>query len=199
MKRKICVYITEQAAARLATAVEQRGATKSSLVRAALDRFLDATDECEKPPSLERRLNWMSRQLEQLDRDLRIVNETVAIHARYHLAITPQLPKAAQHAACAIGAQRFEEFAAQVGRRVHLGRPLMRETLDRISVTSPHLFASDGEDAVPFSGEPRHQDPITQDDEPAASVADDLSQRAAAAREVGSNRVFPERSEESSH
>ena len=199
MKRKICVYITEQAAARLSAAVEQRGATKSSLVRAALDRFLDATDDCEKQPSLERRLNWMSRQLEQLDRDLRIVNETVAIHARYHLAITPQLPKAAQHAACAIGAQRFEEFAAQVGRRVHLGRPLMRETLDRISVTSPQLFTSEGEDAVPFSVEPRHEDPITKDDEFDASVADDPPESAAAAQEVGSNGIFPERSNESPH
>ncbi len=199
MKRKICVYITEQAAARLAAAVEQRGGTKSGLVRDALDRFLDATDERANQASLERRLNWISRQLEQFDRDLRIVNETVAMHARYHLAVTPPLPKAAQHAACAIGAQRFEEFAAQVGRRVHLGMPLMRETLDRISVTRPHLFASDGQDAAPFGLEPRDQNPITQDDIPAASVAGNPSRCDAAAQEVGSNKIFPERSNNSPH
>lgn len=190
MKRKICVYITEEAAAHLAAAAEQRGATKSGLVQAALDRFLDATDERANQASLERRLNWMSRQLEHLDRDLRIVNETVAMHARYHLAVTPPLPKAAQHAACTIGVQRFDEFAAQVGRRVHLGRPLMRETLDRISVTSPQLFASEREAPVPLSDDPRCQEPLTQDDVAASSVGDDLSQRAAA-QEVGSNGSFP--------
>jgi hypothetical protein len=198
MKRKVSVYITEEAAARLAAAAEQRGATKSGLIQVALDRFLDATDERANQASLERRLNWMSRQLEQLDRDLRIVNETAAMHVRYHLAVTPPLPKAAQHAACTIGVQRFDEFAAQVGRRVHLGRPLMRETLDRISVTNPELFASEGEGSVPLSGDPRSQEPATQDDKAASPVADDLSQRAAA-QEVGSNGSFPERNNESSH
>ena len=65
------------------------------------------------------------------------------------------MPKAAQHAACAIGSQRFEEFAAQVGRRVHLGRPLMRETLDRISVTSPHLFRVHPAKTMPRSAQNR--------------------------------------------
>jgi hypothetical protein len=36
----------------------------------------------------------MSRQLEELDRGLRIVNETVALQARFHLAVTPVLPAA---------------------------------------------------------------------------------------------------------
>ena len=192
MKRKISVDITEEAAARLAAAARQRGATKSGLVQVALDRFLDATDESiDQEASVGRRLNWMSRQLEHLDRDLRIVNETVAMHARYHLAVTPPLPKAAQQAACTIGSQRFEEFAAQVGRRVHLGRPLMRETLDRISVSSPHLFQSDGEEEVPFSAE-RCQEPMTRNPMPAGIAAEDVSEHTAAAGEVGSRSTFPE-------
>ena len=97
-----------------------------------------------------RRLNWMSRQLEQLEHDLRIVNETVALHARYHLTVTPPLPDSQQRAACALGLERFEVFAAQVGRRVHLGTPLMRETMDRLSTTNPDLFARDIEEDVPL-------------------------------------------------
>ena len=84
-------------------------------------------------------LAGLSRQLEQLDRDLRIANETAALHARFHLAVTPLLPAAAQGAACALGAERFEEFAAQVGRRVDLGIPLIRETIDRVSATRTAL------------------------------------------------------------
>ena len=76
--------------------------------------------------TLLRRLDCMNRQLEQLEHDLRIVNETVAFHARYHLAVTPPLPQSQQRAACAPGLERFEVFAAQVGRRIHLGTPLMK-------------------------------------------------------------------------
>ena len=87
-----------------------------------------------KPTNLpvDRRLSIMSRQLEQLDRDLRVVNEAVALQARYHLAVTPPLPAAALRAACVLGSERFDEFAAQVGRRVQLGTSLMQETMDRL-------------------------------------------------------------------
>ena len=74
----------------------------------------------------------MSRQLEQLDRNLRIVNETVALQARYQLAVTPPLPAAALRAACVLGSERFDEFAAQVWRRVQSGTSLMQETMDRL-------------------------------------------------------------------
>lgn len=200
MKRKICVYVTEQLAARLTAAAKERGATKSGLVEVALDRFLSATDQRDERASLERRLTWMGRQLEHLDRDLRIVNETVAMHARYHLAVTPPLPKAAQQAACTVGSVRFEEFAAQVGRRVHLGRPLMRETLDRLSVTSPHLFATENGDALPFGAPSNSSEPATADSIPSTSIsADNASEHPAAARGVGSNETFPREPDRPAH
>jgi MFS family permease len=135
MKRKICVYVSEDLVSRLAVAAEHRGATKSGLVGAALDRFLDTADERDDQPGVDQRLAQMSRQLDHLARELRLVNETVAMHARYHLTVTPPLPDTAQPAACRLGAARFEEFAAQVGRRVQEGRPLIRETLERLGTT----------------------------------------------------------------
>ena len=136
MKRKICVYVSEDLVSRLAVAAEHRGATKSGLVGAALDRFLDTADERDDQPGVDQRLVQMGHQLDHLTRELRLVNETVAMHARYHLTVTPPLPDAAQPAACRLGAARFEEFAAQVGRRVEEGRPLIRETLERLDTTS---------------------------------------------------------------
>jgi hypothetical protein len=135
MKRKICVYVSEDVVSRLAVAAEYRGATKSGLVGAALDRFLDTADERDDQPGVDQRLAQMGRQLDHLARELRLVNETVAMHARYHLTVTPPLPDTAQPAACRLGAARFEEFAAQVGRRVEEGRPLIRETLERLGTT----------------------------------------------------------------
>ena len=133
MKARIGVYLSEGMAARLAEAATRPGATKSSLVEAALDRLLGSDDDLSDTATLARLFAAMSGQLEQLDRNLRIVNETVALHARFHLAVTPLLPAAAQEVACALGAERFEEFAAQVERRVDRGAPLIEETIDRIS------------------------------------------------------------------
>ena len=183
MKSRICVYLTEEAAARLMAEAQRRGVTKSFIVRTALDQFLGADSNAGESGTMVRRLNWMSQQLEQLDRNLRVVNETVALHARYHLAVTPPLPAQERKAACKLGSARFDEFAAQVGRRVHLGMPLMRETMKRVSETSPHLFTA------------RHQVPL--DPQPADREADDNaravmnSEHSAAVQEDGSNGGFP--------
>jgi len=107
------------------------GKTEEDLKNFAL-RDLGTTDDT---ATVARHLAGLSRQVEELDRNLRIANETAAHHARFHLAVTPLLPAGELGAACALGAERFEEFAAQVGRRVDLGIPLIRETIDRVSAT----------------------------------------------------------------
>jgi hypothetical protein len=147
MKRKISVRLPELVAKRLEAAAAAPGARKSSIIEAALDLFLevDASDS-----ALARHLERISRRLNELQSDLKIVGETVALHARYHLTITPPVRVADQPDACAIGSERFEEFAAQVARRVHLDSPLMRETMDRILATRPNLFAQ--EQSVPPLG-----------------------------------------------
>lgn len=161
MKHKVTVQLSERVIARLKAVAERQGATKTAIVEGVLDNFLglqvDALESV-KDGAMLRRLNWMSGQLEQLERDLRIVNEIVALHARYHLTVTPPLPPSQQPAACALGLERFEAFAAQVRRRVHLGAPLMRETLDRLCATSPELFARDiEEDALRAPGQGQAQ------------------------------------------
>src|SRR5438445_229012 len=88
MKPRIGVYLSEQMAARLAAAAKRPGASKSALVEAALAQFFGSDDDSDNLP-VDRRLSLMSRQLEQLDRDLRVVNESVALQARYQLAATP--------------------------------------------------------------------------------------------------------------
>jgi len=142
MKRRSCIYINDDLAVRLAAAADQLGVSKSGLVAATLHRFLDETEE-QGRSSIKNDLAGIRRQLDRLDHDLKIVNETVTMHARYHLAVTPPIPEAAQRTACAIGEARFDEFAAQVARRVHTGKPLIRETLERLSTTRPELLRSE--------------------------------------------------------
>ena len=184
MKPRIGVYLSEQMAARLAAAAKRPGASKSALVEAALAQFLGDDDVVDSIP-VDRRLSLMSRQLEQLDQNLRIVNETVALQARYQLAVTPPLPAAALRAACALGSERFDEFATQVGRRVQLGTSLMQETFDRLGKkrdASADGFAKRATEASL---------PIREPDLRTSCQADTEVEHSAAVREGGSLFNFP--------
>jgi len=79
MKPRVGVYLSEPTAARLASAAQHPSATKSALFEAALDRYLSSDDDVCDTATVARCLAGMSYQLEKLERDLRIVNETVAI------------------------------------------------------------------------------------------------------------------------
>jgi hypothetical protein len=190
VKPRISARVSEDLAGRLDAAANRHATSKTAIIEAALARYLDPSGGTSDNVALLRRLNWMSRQLEQLDRDLRIVSETVALHARYHLAVTPPMPVVEQPTACRLGAERFDVLAAQVGRRVHLGTPLMRETMDRLSVTSPDLFAGDRE-VVDARGVQSEADP--ESPSRSADNIDDSSDLLAAVQEDGSNRNFQRR------
>jgi predicted transcriptional regulator len=186
MKHKISVQLSEKIFERLEAAAEQAGATRTAIVEAALNDFLSAGIETTEQATV-RRLNWMSRQLEQLERDLRIVNETCALHARYHLTVAPAMPPSEQGAACLLGEERFEVFAAQVGRRVHLGTPLMQEAIDQLSATNPDLFASEIAEGAPLGAPKREFNQRTS----ATSSSNTEPLPRAAAWEGGSNGGFP--------
>lgn len=189
MKPRVGVYLSERMAARLAEAAKRPGATKSALVEAALDRFLGSEDDIGDTATVARHLAGLKRQLEQLDRNLKITNETAALHARFHLAVTPLLPVTAQGAACALGAQRFEEFAAQVGRRVDHGIPLIRETIDRATAAKDAPFPRELADAEPT----RTASNAYESDLPASTSVDFATASHAAVREDGSMHGFPGR------
>jgi hypothetical protein len=127
----------------------------------------------------------MSRQLEQLDQNMRIVNETVALQARYQLAVTPSLPPTALRAACALGAERFDEFATQVQRRVQLGTSLMQETMARLGKkrdTSADILAKSATQACL---------PIPKPDLRTSCPSDNEAERSTVVREGGSLLNFP--------
>jgi hypothetical protein len=186
MKRKITVQLSEHMVERLEAAAERPGVSKAAIVESALERFLDPEAETIDDATLLRSLDGMSQQLARIAHELRLVNEVVALHARYHLTVTPPLPEAHQRAACVLGLERFEAFAAQVRHRVHLGTPLMRETMDRISATNPDLFAHDTNDVplgTPSAGSPH--------DNTATTITNGELELSVGVREDASNGSFP--------
>jgi hypothetical protein len=184
MKPRIGVYLSKQMAARLAAAAKQPGASKSALVEAALAQFLGDDGDFEYMP-VGRRLSLISSQLERLDQNLKVVNEIVALQARYHLAVTPPLSPAALREACALGAERFDEFATQVERRVQSGASLMQETMDRLGKKPDNVTNGYGKELIQISSS------TPEPDLPTSCLAATEAEHSAAVREGGSLLNFP--------
>jgi MFS family permease len=70
---------------------------------------------------------------------MRMIAETVALHARYHLTVVPPVPQSRQREAVILGQERFSALAEQVDRRVRQGRPLMQETIGRLNSAEREL------------------------------------------------------------
>jgi hypothetical protein len=187
VKPKISAHLSAHIAKRLEAAARRPGASKTAIIEAALDQFLSLEGEANDSATILQRLDGISCQLEQLDRDLKIVSETVALHARYQLAITPPLPQSEHAAACALGLGRFEVFATQVGNRVQLGMPLIRETIDRLSAPSHEALVRDNRQPAQSWTFVVDQPP----DNPLPNAADPQPQLAAAGQEDGSSGTFP--------
>ena len=186
MKSKISVYLSEHVAESLEAAAKRPGATKSSIVEAALDRYFTPAGEATDNVMILRCLSSISSRLDHLDRGLKIVSETVALHARYHFTVTPALPIEEQGAACVLGRERFEVLAAQVGKRVERGTPLMQETIELLNARGPDFFVRDREE-----GERRGSQFADLEPDSTASIVVTEEPELAAAREGGSNGGFP--------
>ena len=177
--RKVTVKPTNQLFKRLEAATDRPGVGKSMVMEAALERFLDPAPPIEG--LIHEALARITSQLERLDDDVRTIAETVALHARYHLTVTPAMPQAQQHEACAVGQERFMALAEQVDKRVRSGRFLMRETIEQVSAPRP-----DGppiENALPVSA---HSD----QEAPPATAPDETADMNAEVEEDGSNPNF---------
>lgn len=140
MKPRINVYLEDHVAAQLALLCKRPGANKSRIVSDALDRFLNPDQGAESFEALTRRLDRMSRSQERMDRNLSVTLETLALFIRYFLTITPPLSGSDQAHAHALGRERFEQFVAQVGRRLARDQNLFSEVLESLADTRPDLF-----------------------------------------------------------
>ena len=182
-KQRLCVNLTAQVAEQLELAAKRPGASKSTIIHAALDRFLKGDRDLEAGLTIAPRLDRVGRQLDRIERDLSIIIETVGLHVRYHLSVTPRVADSEQEAARALGRDRFELFVAQIGRRLASGKGLITEVLDRATAKS---------DVVARSAETRVEDKERTlrrgDENPLHDAAGEQPERSPAGRE-GVDRV----------
>ena len=179
--RKVTVRLTEELYHRFSASTERPGLGKSMVVEAALERFLSPAPSVEDV--VQERFDDMDARFDRLERNVRLMTETIALHARYHLSVMPPLPPSQQQEAALLGDERFKILAEQVDRRVRLDKPLMQETIERLN--SGARAAKGASDYAKPEYADQKVDPEEVDAEPASF---------AAAGEGGSNLYFRRRS-----
>ena len=121
----------------------RRKVSASAIVEAAVASFLsgDTTEKLEA--AMSRRLDKLGRQIDTLDEDLAVLGETLSLFILIWLSSTPPLPENAQAAARAKGAERFEGFMQNLGKRLASGDRFLKE-LSR-DMDSLHDLPSQGQ------------------------------------------------------
>lgn len=115
------LFLSKPLSERLEALAAKPGASKSSLLEAAVAAWLDRRAAGELEDRFGLRLNRLTTTLARIERNQHIMLETLAVFVRYELMI--QVPLAENDdAGRAQGRARFEAFVAQVGRQVAEGR-----------------------------------------------------------------------------
>ena len=180
--KKIIVQLSESILERLEAATERPGVGKSMVVETALQRFLAPAPGAEG--LIRETLDRVSGQMARLEREVAIVAETVALHARYHLTVTAAMQSSQQRDACLLGQERCKVLVQQLERGVRFGQPLIQETIDRLG--TPSWRASETGGGV---SERRTVEELLQEGSSAPAV-EGGSQPSAAAEEGGSKLNF---------
>ena len=132
-KVRLSVYLEPEIIGRLTELADRKKQPKSLIAEAAITSFLTPDNADQLEAALTRRLDFLSRQVERLERDLGIAVEALALFIRFWLIVTPSLPETAQAAAQAKGRERYDSFLETLGRRLSKGQSLLREvSIDRI-------------------------------------------------------------------
>ena len=137
MRIKHTFRLPPDLASKLADYAARKGVPQALVVEAAVVSHLspDGTDRLEA--ALARRLDRMARQIERLERHVKISNEAIALFVRFWLTSTPPLPDTAQAAAQAKGRERYEGFIEALGRRLARGRTLADEVTMEVNPEQP--------------------------------------------------------------
>src|SRR5579863_2414872 len=86
-RRKVTVRLSEGVCGRLDVATDRPGVGKSMFVEAALEHFMNPDPSVES--LLRETLDDMHARFDHLERNMQMIAETVALHARYHLTVVP--------------------------------------------------------------------------------------------------------------
>lgn len=115
------LFLPKTVAERFERLAAAPGASKSKLLAAAVDAWLNRRGADELEQRFAMRLDRLSNQLARIERDGNVTIESLALFIRYMLTVNAPLPEG-DEAARAIGRDRFATFVQRVGQQLAGGR-----------------------------------------------------------------------------
>lgn len=126
-RTRLNLYFDPALMPRIESLALRRKVSKSAIVEAAVMSYLSGDSADQLEAAMSRRLDKVGRQIDTLDLDLAVLGETVAQFIHFWMTLTPPLSGNAQSAARAKGAERFEGFMQNLGRRLATGDRFLKE------------------------------------------------------------------------
>ena len=126
MKSRHTIWLSPEVAKQLAELAIRRRVSRAEIVEAALASFLSPDGSERMEAAFSRRLDRMLQKLEELDRNVEIGNEALALFIRFWLSANPPLPAGALAAAQAKGKERYDGFVNALARRLETDERLFR-------------------------------------------------------------------------
>jgi predicted transcriptional regulator len=115
------LFLSAEVARRFEEIASAPGASKSSILAAALGAFLERRGASELEQRFQVRLARISGQLERIERNTHVELESLALFVRYMLSVNAPLAEE-DEVARAIGRDRFAAFIARVGQQLASGK-----------------------------------------------------------------------------
>ena len=116
------LHLDEDLTRRLMVLAAKPGMSKAGIISAALRSYLDKEGADVLDHLLQTRLNRLSGQLDRLERDQRIVVQTLAEFVRHHFLVTAAPPESELASRRAQAEARYQSFIETVGRQLAAGR-----------------------------------------------------------------------------
>ena len=116
------LHLDEDLTRRLMALAAKPGMSKAGIISAALRSYLDKEGADVLDHLLQTRLNRLSGQLDRLERDQRIVVQTLAEFVRHHFLVTAAPPESELASRRAQAEARYQSFIETVGRQLAAGR-----------------------------------------------------------------------------
>lgn len=127
MKSRHTIWLSPEIAEQLAELAIRRRVSRAEIVEAALASFLSPDGSEGMEAAFSRRIDRVLRKIEELDRNVEVGNEALALFVRFWLTANPPLPDGALAAAQAQGKQRYEGFVQSLARKLEMEGRLSSE------------------------------------------------------------------------
>jgi DNA-binding transcriptional MocR family regulator len=127
MRQRMNVYLPPELLQEIADLAARKKLSQSAIMEAAVTSFLSPDGADRREAAFARRLDKLTRQVQRLERNTRIILETQALFVRFWLTVTPPPPPEEQAAMQPKVQKRYEGFVETLGRRLQKGQSFLNE------------------------------------------------------------------------